>query len=277
MKKLANIPSRLIYLIMFAAVTIPMIVPLGLPLRTGATVTKSWQLIDSLQPGDVVHLTFEFEAVGIPELGPMLDVILPTLAKKQVKVVGISFTQQGVIYGNMYMKKLLEPVGYVYGEDYINLGYIPGRTASAVAYAEDIWSTVGKDFYGKSLENYPIMQNIRSISDYALVIHAASDPADGVGSVEFITNVAVPNKVTMLLCIHTLAVALNMPYLQAGQLQGIIPGLRGAAELEKIANMKGLGLASMDAQSLAHVVIIGLIVIGNVAYIQHKKSKKGAA
>lgn len=266
-----------IYLMLFAAVTIPMLVPLGLPVKTGHQVASAWQLLEDLQPGDIVHFTFEFEAVGIPELGPMVDVMLPYLASKDVKIVAVSFTQQGPIFSEQYLEKHMPEAGYVYGEDYINLGYVPGRIPSAVAYAEDVWNTVGKDFKGVSLSEYPIMEEVHDIHDYALLIHIASDPADGVGSVAFCTNVAVPNNMKMLLGIHTLAVALNMPYLQARQLTAMIPGLRGAAELETIAGEKGIGIASMDAQSLAHLVILGLVAAGNIAYFRGKHRKGGAS
>ncbi|MGH2668986.1 MAG: hypothetical protein ACRDH5_07710, partial [bacterium] len=54
------------------------------------------------------------------------------------------------------------------------------------------------------------------------------------------------------------------PYLQSGQLQGLLGGMAGAAEYEKARNEKGLATKGMDAQSLAHIFVAFCIVLGNV-------------
>jgi hypothetical protein len=56
------------------------------------------------------------------------------------------------------------------------------------------------------------------------------------------------------------------PYLHAGQLKGMLVGLRGAAEYETMMESPGIGVASMDAQSIAHLLIIFFIVIANISY-----------
>ena len=72
-----------------------------------------------------------------------------------------------------------------------------------------------------------------------------------------------------------------MPFVKSGQLQGIVAGMPGAAEYEKLLVNHGihpeLGKAakSMDAQSIAHLVIVLFIIIGNISYfVKRKKEKK---
>ena len=62
------------------------------------------------------------------------------------------------------------------------------------------------------------------------------------------------------------------PYLQSGQLQGLLGGMAGAAEYEKLREEKGTATQGMDAQSLAHVFVAICIVMGNV--IQWTKRRK---
>jgi len=57
------------------------------------------------------------------------------------------------------------------------------------------------------------------------------------------------------------------PFMDAGQIRGMLVGARGAAELEKLVKRPGLGEAIMSAQSWAHVLIIVLIIVGNVGYL----------
>lgn len=56
------------------------------------------------------------------------------------------------------------------------------------------------------------------------------------------------------------------PFLDTGQINGLIGGLRGAAEYETLIGMKGKAVAGMDAQSATHFIIIGLIVLCNLFY-----------
>src|SRR5947208_988685 len=53
------------------------------------------------------------------------------------------------------------------------------------------------------------------------------------------------------------------PYLQAGQLLGLLGGMAGAAEYEKLRGEKGAATRGMDAQSMAHVFVAVMILAGN--------------
>ncbi len=55
------------------------------------------------------------------------------------------------------------------------------------------------------------------------------------------------------------------PYLSSRQLLGLIGGMKGAAEYEKRMDIFGDARRGMDAQSMVHVIIAGLVVLGNAA------------
>ena len=66
-----------------------------------------------------------------------------------------------------------------------------------------------------------------------------------------------------------------MPFVVSKQIQGILAGMPGAAEYESLVGEKGSATSGMDAQSIAHLVIVLFIVLGNTAYfIERKRSKK---
>jgi hypothetical protein len=56
------------------------------------------------------------------------------------------------------------------------------------------------------------------------------------------------------------------PLLQTGQINGLIGGLRGAAEYETLLERKGKATSGMDAQSATHFMIILLILACNLFY-----------
>ena len=61
------------------------------------------------------------------------------------------------------------------------------------------------------------------------------------------------------------------PYVQSGQLSGLLGGLAGAAEYEEMIDRPGWGVTGMAAQSLAHVTIVLLIVLGNFVYFWNRR------
>ena len=56
------------------------------------------------------------------------------------------------------------------------------------------------------------------------------------------------------------------PLIDTGQINGLLGGLRGAAEYEILLNREGKAIAGMDAQSATHFLIIFLIVVCNLFY-----------
>ena len=66
-----------------------------------------------------------------------------------------------------------------------------------------------------------------------------------------------------------------MPYVQSGQVKGILAGMPGAAEYESLINTPGIAIQGMAAQSFAHLVIVLFIVLGNLAYfITERRERK---
>jgi hypothetical protein len=66
----------------------------------------------------------------------------------------------------------------------------------------------------------------------------------------------------------TTAVQVNevIPYVRAGQISGILGGMSGAAEYELLLERPDMATRFMDAQSIAHLVMVLFIVIGNYTF-----------
>ena len=57
------------------------------------------------------------------------------------------------------------------------------------------------------------------------------------------------------------------PFLDSGQLSGLLTGMKGGAEYEQILNAPGGGLPAMAGQSFAHLYIFILILLGNLSVL----------
>jgi len=65
------------------------------------------------------------------------------------------------------------------------------------------------------------------------------------------------------------------PFLDSGQMQGMLVGAKGAAEMEVLVDRPSQASRIMNAQSWAHVLIIALIVLGNLGYLFGRRGGEG--
>jgi len=68
------------------------------------------------------------------------------------------------------------------------------------------------------------------------------------------------------------------PFLDSGQMKGMLVGAKGAAEMEVLVDRPAKASVIMNVQSWAHVLIIALIVLGNLGYLfARSRSRRQAA
>jgi len=65
------------------------------------------------------------------------------------------------------------------------------------------------------------------------------------------------------------------PYYRSGQLKGLLSGLVGAAEYERLNQHPGVALSRMLPQAAGHLVIALLILFGNFAYLVERLGERG--
>ena len=63
------------------------------------------------------------------------------------------------------------------------------------------------------------------------------------------------------------------PYYQARQILGFLGGLKGAAEYEALIAKPGMGAKGMDAQSIAHGLMVLFIIVGNIGFFMARRAK----
>ncbi|MGB4039006.1 MAG: hypothetical protein WBK90_02680, partial [Bacillota bacterium] len=66
-ERLANIDRRVIYVLMILIIALSLIKPVGLAIIPSPETQKVYDFIESLAPGSIVYLGFDFSAGGIPE------------------------------------------------------------------------------------------------------------------------------------------------------------------------------------------------------------------
>jgi len=271
--KVRNLDRRIIFVLMVLGVCLPLLVKIGLPVRVTQDVKSVYDYIDALKPGDILLLSYDHDTGTLPEMVPMSTAILRHAFSKNLKVVGMALRAEGSAIGRQAFRRVGSEFGRKEGVDYVFLGYRPELTATILGLGTSIERVFPKDDRGTLLSDIPLMKDIHTYGDIALVISISDDDTPlywiNYGNARY--QVKVAPAVTAVMA------TTFFPMLNSGQVVGMIAGLKGAAEYEKLTNRQDAALRGMDAQSIAHIVVIGFILIGNVAYFATRRAKRGAS
>ncbi|MCD6326697.1 hypothetical protein J7M28_03975 [bacterium] len=268
--RLRNIDRRIIFIFVAASVVIPLMFPLGLPLKSSPPSRALFQEIESLQRGSVVLMAFDYDPATEVELGPMSLAILKHCFRKGHKVVGLALWPQGAGLARATFSEAGSDYNVKYGVDYVNLGFKAGGLVVIDSLGKSFHESFPKDVDGTPLEDLPLMKNINTYADIDFVMSmSAGDP--GLPFWIMMAQGRYGKKVGG----GCTAVSAPMLYpYYPNQLVGLLGGMKGAAEYELLVGEKGAATKGMDAQSIAHALIVLFVIIGNIFYFVGKRRAK---
>jgi len=271
-QKISDLDRRIIFLAVLAAVAIPLFIPIGLPVDISKPVQQSYDAIQSLPPRSVVMLSIDYDPSGAPELYPATLAVMRHCFARDLRVMVIGMWPTGVPLGQRALKAIaVDEFHKQYGKDFVNFGFRPGGAIMLVNLGRNIHDVCMQDVYTTPVDSIPIMKDIRSAKDIALVLtFSMGDP----GSDQWIQYYQARYRGNLVTAQTAIGAPKYYQYLQTGQLVGLIGGMKGAAEYERLVKMPGLATVGMDSQSIAHMLIIGFIALGNALYWYDKKRKK---
>ena len=270
--KLSRIDRRWIFLIIGLSVLLPLFFPLGLPVRATDTTQRVYDAFDSLEPNSKVLLSCEYGPSTKPEIHPMVIAVLHQLFRENHKVYVSCLWPDGQFMADEALRLVAPQYNKKYGEDYVILGYKPGNEAIIKGMVRDLRAIFSTDIKGTKVEDIPMMDGVYKFEDFNFLFSAS---AGFPGSIEWMQYATDNTNVQMSTGTTSIMVNDIMPFVVSDQIQGILAGMPGAAEYETLVGKPGIGTSGMDAQSLAHLVIVLFIIFGNIGYfIERNKAKK---
>jgi hypothetical protein len=269
-ERLMSIDRRIIFFSVGLAVAIPLIVPLNFPVQVSEEAESFYREMAGLEAGDIILLTFDYEGDVMAELNPMTIAVLKHAFPRDIKVVALTTYAGGTGIAERLLTEAAEVYGKTYGVDYVFLGYNPDWSGTILRLGESFKGTYPTDQYGKSTDEIPIMQEVETYDDVAMIVSIAGSALSEYWAIwaggRYGVKVISGNTAIQAVLIY--------PYYQAGQIPGFLGGLKGAAEYEKLVDEPGLGIRGMDAQSVAHALMVAFIVVGNIGYFFARRAKK---
>lgn len=263
-----KLDRRWIFLVTAVLVLLPLLWPLNLPLEPSAPVRDYHATIEALPEGSLVLVSADFDPASRPELEPMARTTLQHLFRRKCRVVVLCLYQGGARFVDAIVEDVARSRRQVYGVDYVNLGYKSGDEAVMVLMGQSLPNTFPRDHGGRDVRTLPIMEGVRNYSSFALLVSLSTGYP---GTREYVQQVQGRFHIPIVAGVTAVTAPSLYPYLQTGQLRGLLGGMAGAAEYEALRYERGMASHGMDAQSLAHVFIGLCIVLGNVAYWEKRR------
>ena len=271
-ERFLHIDRRIIFVLIFIGVALPLIWTLGFNLEVTENVESVYNLMEELEPGTRILISFDYGPSTKPEIQPMAIALMEQAFTNRIRIIAIALWPMGVQMCNEAFEKVsAEYPNIEYGIDFINLGYKAGGMVTINHMAKDFRSTFPSDAGGNFIDEFPIMKGINNFDKLGCVISlSAGDP--GLKQWVMIAHDTFGKPVgggTTAVQAPTM-----LPYVnEQQQLVGLLGGLKGAAEYELLINKPGFATKGMDAQSVAHLIIILFILIGNIGYFATRKQK----
>jgi len=283
---IAKIDRRIIYLTLTVLIILPFFIPFSMRQNIMPQTQQLFDFVESIPPNDkAVMISFDYDPQTMPECHPMAIALLKHCFARNVPIVGFSFNIQApglavdafTTVANEINSVATSPEdSLIYGKDYVYLGWKSGFIAAILDMGESIAGVFPRDYFRNSIDSFPLMQKVKNYKNVAIaIILSASDYPEywalypqsryGVKVGAGLTAVMAPKY---------------YPFLQTGQLSGMMAGMKGAAEYEHLvlnngyAKKLGKAVTGMNSQSMIHILIIVFIVLGNIGYFFSRRSHK---
>ena len=287
---LGKLDRRYIFLLIGLSVLIPLIKPnwINIPIKTTNNSQIVFNELNKLNEGDKVLVSFEYGASTKPEIHPMSVAVLQHLFSKGVKVYTVPLWPEGLMMAKYALQEVVDSELFNITEhiDFVSLPYKAGGEIIIRGIATDLRSIFTQDVNNILLEQIPMMEGVNKISDFDFVF----DLSAGVpGNAEWVQFACDEYNVPLSSGCTSIMVTDAIPYVESGQIRGILAGMPGAAEYEQmvfnylnnletnehmnpdVEVLPGKATSRMSAQSIAHVLMVIFIILGNISYYLLRK------
>ncbi|MCA9081355.1 MAG: hypothetical protein KDA58_12400 [Planctomycetaceae bacterium] len=278
---LRDLDRRWIFLLMALAVGIPILLELDFPERPGAMAQAVFDEIEKLEEGDKVLMAWDYDPSTEGELGPMAMAFARHCCEKKVKMYFLTLLPVGPQMIEKAEREVIKAdfPDLVYGQDYVNLGYKSGYEGVIKVIVTDLRGLYTTDAGGTNIDQIPMCRDIENIQQMDLIVNVSGSYP---GSKEWVQYAVTPyqGKLRMVAGCTGVQATLLYPYVPE-QLNGLLGAIKGGAEYEALVAEAYLGenppekyqsgRKRMGPQQIAHLLMVGLIVLGNVVFVMQRR------
>ena len=275
--KFLSFNTKYIYLTVAVIVTFAVILKVPLTPNPSGPTNDLFDHVESLQEGDGIWFFLDTRPATEAIHKPQMQAFLHHCFSKDIKVIGFNPL---VAEASGMGRSIIEEIAIKYDKkeyvDWVYMGFTPAGISVFSAMNRDINEVYTTDVTGKPFAEIPVAQEYRKYSDIGLAITFAGlkTPGYWVQYAQTRYNFPLASGVTGPM------IPDQFPFLNAGQMVGMMGDILGAAEYEGLLRKngyqdKGFASSSMFAQTVVHYVLIIVIVLANVAtYMVNRQGQR---
>ncbi len=282
-ERLIQIDRRIIFLAMGLGIIIPMLFPMEMPVGAQRVTRSLFKTIDEIDGQEqCLMISSDYTPQTEPECHPMSLALMRHAFTRRIPVLlnalyveGAPLLASGIedVMEEFNSRATTHEDSIIYGRDVVYLGWQPPPIVPILAMGESIAGIYPDDYYGNRTDSLEVMQRIRNYDEVGIVvaITGLSAPLWYVMFAQTKYGVKVGAGCTAV-CAPDF-----YPYCGTGQISGMMAGMKGAAEYEELVEEtfqtggRRKATEGMVAQSAAHLVIMGFVILGNIAYFASRR------
>lgn len=276
-----EVDRRVIFLFIGIATSVPLLFNITFSEKATPIVKKVFDRIEQLPPGSKILLSYDYGPSMAPEVEPMSNAFVRHALERGHKlyIMALWATGQSLAATAVDSVILREYPDKIYGVDYVNIGFKAGGIGVLKVIITDIRKMYLTDVDGVDLDSLSIFDGIKSLKDMDLLISIGGGFP---GVKEWVLFAGSPGNIPTAGGCAAVSAPLLYPYYPK-QMIGLLGGIKAAAEYEylligkypeKFGKTPTPGIKMMGPQTLAHLVVIAFIIIGNLSFFFGKTRKR---
>ena len=265
-RRCGAVDRRALYLTMFLAVAAPFLLPPMGSAKPQAESRAFFERIDAAATsGRPLLFSIDYTPETEPEVGPIAVAALRHALGRGAKCVTFTPHQDSAGLARSLANRVVRESGQRYGDDLVHLGFKPEIRPLILGMANEIRDNFPVDHRGTPLDELPLTRNLHRLQDFELVISISADDL----SLDWITFGHGRVGARLAFGVASNFYGTIKPFVESGQVEAVVRGMKGAAEYESLLVEAGLsdalgdGTRGMGSQTAAHALILLLIVAGN--------------
>ncbi|HEY3311625.1 MAG TPA: hypothetical protein VGK00_08305, partial [Anaerolineales bacterium] len=179
----------------------------------------------------------------------------------------LSTSPLGGLMAERLVQKFADTQSYQAGNQYVDLGYLPGGAGSIRAFAEQPRSILGRDPLHGNLWDSPALQGVTinsqtELNNFAAMIVMTDNPDTGRLWIEQ-TQPSL-RTTPILMVVSAQAEQMLQPYFDSNQIEGLVSGLEGGLLYENAQGKPGQSRMYWDGFGVAVLAAELVILIGGL-------------
>ena len=286
-EKLQSLPRPALYAILFILTSLAVLVPMDLPDKPVKPSQDFYNFVNKLPADKPVLISSDWTNSTRGESAGEFKALLRVLMRHNIKMCVFSMADpnapqvaRDTIQEINEERRKAHERPYDRWTDWVNAGFFPNAEAisnamnnnfkTAFQDKKDVDPTTGSE---SPIFNSPVLQHVSSLSDFSCLIIVTGSKTSNI-AIERVTKTPLVLMVT-----GVMGPEMNV-YYDSGQVKGLVSGLKGLFDVEKLMNEDYKGETNFDNGAkyypplhLDLALLVIAVIIGNVGMALAKRSK----